>query len=116
MAVTRRKRKRTVTRIHEPVQRSRAPLKMRARPAVPQTEAPAQLYDFAPAMYVLLDGSGLITDINITGCRMLVARRRQLVGLPLRLWIASEHRRDFLDHLRRCRASDDVTETELRLR
>ena len=112
MAVTGRTRKRpTLTgRVRLP----RRPLSM---PALRRKGTPdATLYDFAPAMYVLLDASGLIIDVNATGCRMLVTPRGQFLGLPLRLWIVEEDRRDFLDHLRRCRVSDDVVESEMRLR
>ena len=113
MAVTGRKRKRPPTLTG----RARLPPRPLSRPAVRLKGTPdATLYDFAPAMYVLLDASGLITDVNATGCRMLVTPRDQLLGLPLRLWIVDEHRRPFLDHLRRCRSSDHVVESEMGLR
>jgi PAS domain S-box-containing protein len=75
-----------------------------------------RLYDFAPAMYVILDGSGLIVDINQTGCRMLGRSHHTLPGLPLRMWMAGESRAEFLEHLRRCRAGEEVVESEVRIR
>jgi len=73
------------------------------------------LYDFAPAMYVLLDATGMIADVNLTGCRMLGATRVRLIGSPFRSWICHEDRRAFLEHLRRCRFGDDMVESESRV-
>jgi PAS domain S-box-containing protein len=75
-----------------------------------------RLYDFAPALHVLLDTSGIIVDINQTGCQLLGLPRERLRGYPLRMWIEDDGRRDFLDHLRRCRAETDVVESEMALR
>src|SRR5262245_56256675 len=79
-------------------------------------EQALRLYDFAPAMFVVLDPSGLIVDINRTGCTIPGKPRDQVLGLPLRVWMADNSRADFLEHLRRCRSGEDPVETEMTLR
>jgi PAS domain S-box-containing protein len=75
-----------------------------------------RLYDFAPAMYVLIDRAGRIVDINQSGSRLIGRGREQAVGHPFRLFVAPPSRSDFLEHLRRCRSGADVVETEVQLR
>jgi PAS domain S-box-containing protein len=85
-------------------------------PRIPTSDDAFRLYDFAPAMYVLLSAAGLINDINETGCQMLGRPRQKLLGMPLRMWMADESRSDFLEHLRRCRTGEDVVESEMAMR
>lgn len=72
------------------------------------------LFDFAPVTYALLDPVGMVIQINLAGCRLLNVERQQLIGRPLLAFVTQEDRREFLGHLRRCRSSKGVVETELR--
>ena len=109
-----RRRSRTTARRVKPAS---MPAVSAARPAGHSSRDDAfQLYDFAPAMYVMLDGAGLIVDVNQTGCKMLGRSHHTLIGLPLRMWMAGESRTEFLEHLRRCRVGEDVVESEMRIR
>ena len=92
--------------------RMTAPRRARSRP--PPDDA--RLYDFAPALYVLLDAAGLILDINEAGVRLLRLPRRSLIGQPFRTLVADDMRRVFLDHLRRTRRTDSVVESVIQLR
>jgi PAS domain S-box-containing protein len=73
------------------------------------------LFDFAPAAYLILDGWGVITKANLTASTVLKQERARLIGAPLRSYIAASDRMLLLDHMRRCRATDGRIETELRL-
>ena len=75
----------------------------------------SQIVDFAPVMSVWLDLSGIIRNVNRIGAKLLGARPEKLIALPFRIFVAAEHRRTFLEHLRRCRASDDAVETDIEL-
>lgn len=72
-----------------------------------------QLFDFSPAMYVLLDSAGIVTHINRAGALMLGMESRRVLGLPLRFAVAETQRRSFLDHFAKARRSDEVIETDL---
>ena len=82
-------------------------------------EIAASFYDFAPALFMLLDTSGLIVDVNRTGEELLKAPRDFIIGTPLRVWVTPTDRLTFLEHLRRCRrrssSSSTSTESELGL-
>ena len=60
-----------------------------------------ELFDFAPIGYVIVDEHGLIVEVNLTGCSILGIERSRLLGMPFRGRVIPEHRRIFLDHLRR---------------
>jgi PAS domain S-box-containing protein len=75
----------------------------------------ADLFDFAPIAYALLDSNGVVREINLTGCRLLGVNRAYLLERPLIGMVIAEDRRGFLDHLRRCRNGTDRVESELRL-
>jgi PAS domain S-box-containing protein len=94
----------------------RAGLRGGRHPPSSRPEEALRLYDFAPAMFILLDMAGLIVDINQTGCDVLGKSREEVKGLPLRMWIADHNRADFLEHLRRCRTGEDPVESEMSLR
>jgi len=74
------------------------------------------LYDFAPVAYVTLDAHGTITDVNVSGARMLGLARSQLLDHPFRLHILDEDHPRFDEHLRRFHVDHPGVTTELRLR
>ena len=85
------------------------------RPPDPSGDRYAELFDFAPVGFLVLDYNGLIVDINLAAARMLGVERRLLTGHPFAVYVA-EPRRRFLDHLLRCRRLDGTFRTELELR
>lgn len=56
----------------------------------------ADLYDFAPIGYMLIDSRGTIADINLRGAELLARTRTFIVNLPLTTMVVREH----LDALR----------------
>jgi PAS domain S-box-containing protein len=94
-------------------------LKSHARTAVasgPVAEAYGELYEFAPIIWMVLDASGIIRDVNPAGMQALQIERAFIVGTPLRIWVDPDDRTIQLDHMRRCRATDELVETRMRLR
>jgi len=75
----------------------------------------AALYDFAPVGYVTIDGKGCIQEINLTGASLIGLERFQLIGIPMYVFVVQSDLRLFLDHLRRCRRTDEKVFTELSL-
>ncbi|MGZ8218400.1 ATP-binding protein [Methylomagnum sp.] len=63
----------------------------------------ADLFDFSPLGYVVLDPNGVILESNLTAAGLLQRARGRLVGYPLLTFVAAEDRPVLLDHLRRCR-------------
>ena len=59
----------------------------------------ADLYDFAPVGYITLDTKGCLTEINLTGAKMLGVERTYLLNQPLTQWLMPEYRLAFLNHL-----------------
>ena len=114
MAVPPSKTSRTRGKLLSP----RTPLKMRHASAIAGAahETAARFYDFAPAIYMMIDATGLVIDVNQTGCRMLGATRHAIVGLPFRTFVSAHNRAGFLEHLRRCRAGEAIVESEITLR
>jgi signal transduction histidine kinase len=76
----------------------------------------AELFDFFPIPFVTLDRGGLVLDINLAGTALLKPQRARIVGMPLRHYVASSHRRTFLEHMRRCRYDEGPIVTELLFR
>jgi PAS domain S-box-containing protein len=74
-----------------------------------------QLFDSAPVFWMVLDGNGVILDINAAACAALAARRDFVVGMPLLIWTHTGSRAGAIEHFRRCRASDEPVESELQL-
>ena len=74
----------------------------------------ADLFDFAPVTYALLDEVGLIRRINLAAARLLNASRRELLMRPLLGFVIEADRTELLDHYRRCRASFQIVESEIR--
>jgi PAS domain S-box-containing protein len=75
----------------------------------------AALYDFAPVGYVNLDYKGCIQEINLTGASLLGLERSRLIGLPMCVFVAKGDIKMLLDHLRRCRLTNEKVITELSL-
>ena len=86
----------------------------RARDAIAREYS--ELYEFAPLIWLVLDASGIIRDINPAGCQALEIERSFILGTPFRIWVVPEQRQLQLDHMRRCRGSDELVETTLRLK
>ena len=59
----------------------------------------ADLYDFAPVGYLILDEKGCITEINLCGAMLLGAERAHIINQPMTRWLISESRQEFLAHL-----------------
>jgi nitrogen-specific signal transduction histidine kinase/CheY-like chemotaxis protein len=76
----------------------------------------ADLYDFAPFGYALLDNTGLIRDLNTTLTTLLKIDRKSLEGTSLRELVVSQDRERFDAHLRSLRSSVRGAPTELRLK
>lgn len=75
----------------------------------------AALYDFAPVGYVTFDHNGCIQEINLTGASLIGLERSQLIGMPMFTIVAKSNLKLFLDHLRRCKRTDEKVITELSL-
>lgn len=75
----------------------------------------AALYDFAPVGYVTFDHKGCIQEINLTGASLIGLERSQLIGMPMFTIVAKSDLKLFLDHLRRCKRTDEKVITELSL-
>ncbi len=73
------------------------------------------LYNFAPVTYIRLDPHGIVEEINQAGCQMLGATHSTILHRPLIVFMSAPSRKDFLEHMRRCRTRDAVIETELQL-
>lgn len=75
----------------------------------------AALYDFAPVGYVTFDHKGCIQEMNLTGASLIGLERSQLIGMPMFTIVAKRDLKLFLDHLRRCKRTDEKVITELSL-
>ena len=75
----------------------------------------ADLFDFAPVTYALLDAIGMVVAVNLAACRLLNVHRAHLIGHPVLGFVEPSDRREFLEHLRRCRSGQGVVESEIRL-
>ncbi|MFY0542059.1 PAS domain-containing protein [Nannocystis pusilla] len=75
----------------------------------------ADLYEHAPIAYLALDGNGVVREVNLTGASLLGIERLRLIGRPLRLHVVLHDRREFLDHMLRCRRATEPVVTELEI-
>ena len=75
----------------------------------------AALYDFAPVGYVTIDYKGCIQEINLTGAALIGLERPQLIGKPMFVFVVKNDIKLFLDHMRRCRRTNEKVITELSL-
>jgi PAS domain S-box-containing protein len=79
-------------------------------------DAFAELYDFAPAGYFSFDQQGLIQGVNLPGAQMLGLERQNLLGKPMRLWIADADGRElFSKHCADVLRRDGEDSCEIRL-
>jgi PAS domain S-box-containing protein len=76
----------------------------------------ADLFDFAPVAYVILDRWGMIRAINLAGAAMLGIERARILSMPLRRFLAAEDRKAFLDHMRTCRGERGHNIAEMKIR
>ncbi len=76
----------------------------------------ADLFDFGPVGYLMLDPNGIINDLNLTACAMLGVERTIAVKRPLLLYVAGGDRRLFLNHMLRCRRNKGPVISELFLK
>ena len=76
----------------------------------------ADLFDFAPVTYALLDATGIVLKANLAACRLLNVERAHLIGHPLLPFVVQPDRHELLEHLRRCRKGKDkdMVESEIR--
>jgi PAS domain S-box-containing protein len=63
----------------------------------------AELFDFAPIGYCLLDETGVIHAINLTGATLLGADRMRLIGRPFADALSLAQPARLAEHLERCR-------------
>ena len=76
----------------------------------------ADLYDFAPVGYLTLNGKGCVTEINLTGARMLGTERSHIISQPMTRWLAPEYRQLFLNHLKAVLDERSKAVVELKLK
>jgi PAS domain S-box-containing protein len=73
----------------------------------------ADLFDFAPMPYLILDRWGVITETNLPAAALLKCERTRMVGFPLRRFVQPEDRRGLLNHMHRCRSESGRVTSEL---
>lgn len=74
------------------------------------------LFEQAPAGYMLLDAAGNIETINHTGAEMLGWEQSWLTGKPFSRWVAQNDRPLLHAHLQRLRGSEQRSSQELRVK
>jgi PAS domain S-box-containing protein len=65
----------------------------------------ADLYHFAPVAFLTFDQNGVIHDLNLTAANLLGRPRARIEGMPFAQFTSKEHRREFVDFMRRCRGN-----------
>ncbi|MEC4673077.1 MAG: ATP-binding protein, partial [Nitrospirota bacterium] len=73
------------------------------------------LFESAPIGYLILEGPGIIRQVNLTGSEMLGYARAHLTGKPFFLYVASAWREKFSAHLRAAFANSRVSTIEVDL-
>jgi PAS domain S-box-containing protein len=73
----------------------------------------AELFDFAPVAYVVLDPYGVVSEANLAAARLLEVHRSHLLGKPLTNYVAAESRKAALNHLLTCGRTSARVETEM---
>jgi len=77
----------------------------------------ADLFELAPLGYLLLDGEGIIEEINRTALRLVDAEDRiRVARTPFTIFIVESDRQAFRSHLRLLRSGAEHSQTEVRLR
>jgi diguanylate cyclase (GGDEF)-like protein/PAS domain S-box-containing protein len=74
-----------------------------------------ELYDFSPVGNFMLDATGTITKLNLSGANLLGGERARLLGSRLGLYVSQGDRRVFSGLLERAKTSGDVQSGELLL-
>jgi PAS domain-containing protein len=74
-----------------------------------------QLYDFMPVACLTIDMTTALTELNLTGARMLGSERDALIGRPLGDFLTAASGRDLHDLLARVGRSDIAEPCSLRL-
>lgn len=74
-----------------------------------------ELFDFAPAAYVIFDPDGLVMDINVTGVDLLQVTRQRILQKPFWLYVCSNHRDRLARHIKTVieRSEEKVCEMQL---
>jgi len=75
----------------------------------------ADLYDFAPVGYVILDQKGVITEINLTGASMLGKERSNILGHPFFNYLDRKDINPFMRLLKECWEKGEKEIAEVRL-
>jgi PAS domain S-box-containing protein len=73
----------------------------------------ADLYDFAPVVYVTLDAEGRIVEANLTAASYFGVERGSLVGKFLAGVVAEADRHALREHIQRCFAERTRVESEI---
>ena len=74
-----------------------------------------ELFDFAPASYLIFDPDGLVRDINVTGVDLLRVPRQRILQKPFWLYVWADHRDRFAQHLKSVIDTDHEKVCELEL-
>jgi PAS domain S-box-containing protein len=61
----------------------------------------ADLYDFGPVGFLILDGYGMIRSLNLTAAELLGRPRGKLIGAPFATLVLPGDRRSYFSHLSR---------------
>src|SRR5262245_30100262 len=76
----------------------------------------AELFDFAPVAYVLLDPYSVIAEANLAAARLLEIDRSHLLGKALTQYVVADAHKAALNHQLACRRGGAGVETEIVLR
>src|SRR5262245_23327642 len=76
----------------------------------------ADLFEFAPLGYVLLDAAGIVEEINGAALALFgIGDRLRVARSPFSIFVAESDRQTFRTHLRVLRAGTDHSQTEIKL-
>lgn len=75
----------------------------------------ADLYDFAPIGYFVLDRYGVVSSVNLTGAQIVRRDRHRIVGVPFTVFVVREDHMVFFEHLENVfrRRTKEVSELRL---
>ena len=75
-----------------------------------------ELYNFAPVGYFSFNRSGVIREVNLTGCKQLGVDRNYLINKPLLSFIATGYQELFFRHLKNVFEQKKPARCELKLK
>jgi PAS domain S-box-containing protein len=75
----------------------------------------ADLFDFAPVGYFVLDEKGAVTDVNITGSALLGKEKSRIIGRSFSRYVFADDQDAWHLYRRKMMAPGGVQETEIRL-